>query len=380
VRLLRYLGFWWVPLTAYTAIDMPEPALAGLPAVLAVAGVVLLLALLAWLLVRKHSGPVRAAAIGAGCTLALYLPQLLWPRLAAPFALPASYAFMLPALLLPACLAALLPLRAGWSLGACALLAWLAVAADTLQTFSTHIALWDDAVRRVERTGRAPQDARVYINRATLHRSQGHTLAALADFDTALGLQPDSPRALRGRAQVYVDEKRYGEALRDLDRLLELEPEQAITHADRGMVLMQAGRYNEAGFAFDRAVAKGVKEPRVYLNRGLARLHQGGLSSAPAALIDIERAIALDPNYALAYYNRAMVFEQSANAGIRLRDALSPELMRAVASQNLDRACELGHAGACERQRAKAEQLVPGEEAPLGVKPEALREKGLPAR
>jgi hypothetical protein len=55
--------------------------------------------------------------------------------------------------------------------------------------------------------------------------------------------------------------------------------------------------------------------------------------------------------------------------------------MRVVASQNLDRACQLGHAGACERQKAKAEELLPGaNEGPVRVTPEALRQQGLPAR
>jgi len=342
---------------------------------------VLLPVLLAWVLARRRTGLARAAAIALGCTLALQLGEMLWPRIAQPFELTRSYAFMPCVLLVPACLLALIPARAAWALGCAALVAWLLLAADALQSFSSHVALWEDAVRRAERVGPRAEDARIYLNRATLHRSEGHTLAALADYDQALSLHPDLTRALRGRAQAFVDEKRYGEALRDLDRLLELEPDQAITHADRGLALMQARRFNEAGLAFDRAVARGVKEPRVFLNRALARLHHGGLGAAPAALVDIERAIALDPTYALAYYNRAMVFEQSANAGIRLRDALSPELMRAVASQNLDRACQLGHTGACERQRAKAEELVPGaNEGPVRVTPEALRQQGIPGR
>jgi tetratricopeptide (TPR) repeat protein len=366
------------------AIDMPEPANAAAatwPGWLGIAAVVALALALAWSVRTNRSGLVRAAALGCGCALALNSVEILWPRLDAPFALARSYAWMPCVALVPACLVALLPRRGAWVAMCAATLVWLVAAADTLQSFSSHVALWDDAVRRAERAGPRPEDARIYLNRATLHRHDGHTIAALADYDQALALQPDMTRALRGRAQVYIEEKRYGEALRDLDRVAELEPGQAITHADRGLALMQAGRLNEAGRAFDRAIERGVKEPRVFLNRGLARLQLGGLGAAPAALVDIERALQLDPDYALAYFNRAMIFEQAANAGIRLRDALSPELMRAVAEQNIARACELGHAGACERLRAKSKESLPGaSDGPVRVTPEALRQQGLPER
>jgi tetratricopeptide (TPR) repeat protein len=383
-RFLRYLGFWLVPWTARMAIDIPEPAItagAVWPGWLGIAAVIALALALAWVLSARRTGLVRAAAVACGCALALNSIEILWPRLGTPFVLARSYGWMPCVALVPVCLVALLPRRRAWIAGIAAVLIWLVAAADTLQSFSSHVAIWDDAVRRAERAGPRPEDARIYLNRATLHRHDGHTLAALADYDQALTLQPDMTRALRGRAQVYVDEKRYGEALRDLDRLLELEPEQAITHADRGLVLMQSGRLNEAGRAFDRAIERGVKEPRVFLNRGLARLQLGGLGAAPAALVDIERALKLDPDYALAYFNRAMIFEQAANAGIRLRDALSPELMRAVAEQNIHRACQLGHAGACERLHAKSKEMLPGAtDGPVRMTPELLRQQGLPDR
>lgn len=383
-RFLRYLGFWLVPWTGGMAIDMPEPAVpaaSAWPGWLGLAGVAALAALIAILLRVGRSILLRAAALGLGCALALHLPEIVWPRLAEPFALTRSFAWMPYVVLVPACLVAMLPARAAWGAACVLLIVWLVAAAGTLQTFSTHIALWDDAVRRAERAGPASEDARIYLNRATVHRRDGHTIAALADYDKALALQPDMVRALRGRAQVFVDEKRYGEALRDLDRLLQLEPDQAITHADRGLALMQAGRYNDAGLAFDRAIQRGAREPRVYLNRGLARLQLGGLGVAPAALADIEQAIKLDPSYALAYYNRAVVFEQAAAAGIRVRDALSPELMRAVAEQNLHRACQLGHSGACEQLRERSEQALPGAQGPIHVTPETLRrQQGLPER
>jgi len=339
--------------------------------------------LLATIVALRRPGLSRAAAIAMACTLALYAAELTWPRLGAPFALSHGYAFMACVCLAPACLIARLPARVAFAIGTIVLLAWAALAAGKLQTFSSHVALWDDAVRRAERAGPKPEDARVYLNRAAVHRREGHLIAAIADYDKAIALDPDQPRALRGRAQAYIDDKRYEAALRDLDRLLELDPSQAITHADRGLALMHAGRLAEAGSAFDRAIAQGATEPRVFLNRGLARLQLSGLESASLALADIEKALSLDPNYALAYFNRGVIFEEAAKAGMRLRDAVSPELMRAVGAENIARACRLGYAQACARARGKtADEPPPGaKEGPMRVTPETLRSQGLlPAR
>jgi hypothetical protein len=108
----------------------------------------------------------------------------------------------------------------------------------------------------------------------------------------------------------------------------------------------------------------------------------GGLGAAPRALDEIERALALDPGYALAHFNRALIFEQAARAGVRLRDAPSPEIMRLVAAQNIARACKLGHRPACDVERARAEEKSRLQTAPGGpsvLSPETLRDQGLPA-
>jgi tetratricopeptide (TPR) repeat protein len=213
-----------------------------------------------------------------------------------------------------------------------------------------------------------------------VHRASGHPIAAIQDYTTALALSPDLPRALRGRAQAYVDDKRYGPALADLQRLLEVEPDQPIIHADIGLALMQAGKFADALKSFNTAARQGVREPRLYLNRGLALFSLGGVGTASRALDDIERALALDPGYALAYFNRALIFEQAARAGVRLRDAASPEIMRLVAAQNIARACQLGHVPACDVERMRAEEKarsMPGGEGPSVLTPEMLRDRGL---
>jgi len=354
-RFMAYLSIWLVPVTAWMAIEIPEPLLPVTVAWTPLTSLIALTALAAGLVAgMRRSGLLRCAALSTACMLALYLADLLWPGFGRPFSLSRSYAWMSLAGVPLVCLLAAFPARVAFAANCAVLALWVTLAAVTLHTFSSHVALWDDAVRRVERFGPAEASARIYLNRAAVHRRDGHLLAAIADYDRVLALQPDHMRALRARAQAYIDDKRFDAALADLDRLLELEPTLAVTHADRGMVLMQAGRLAEAGNAFDRAIERGAKEPRVFLNRGLARLQMSGVEAGPAALADIERALELDPRYALAYFNRGLVFEEAAKAGIRLRDAVSPEIMRAVAQENMKRACQFGYAPACDRDRDRA--------------------------
>jgi len=379
-RLLRYLGYGLVPITAWMAIDMPEvaPYLRAWNGWGSIFGIVLLASLVVW---SRGNSRYRGLGIALGALLLLAASEVFWPRPVNDFALWRSYSWVALLCLGLAWAIVSLGARAVLILGLGGLVVWAVLAGLTLQTFASHVAVWDDAVRAAGYFGPQAKDARLYVNRATLHRTEGHTLAALADYDQALALQPGHTRALRGRAQLHVDEKRYPEALKDLDRLLEREPGQAILHADRGLVLMQMGKFSEAMQAFNGAIGQGAREPKVFLNRGLAVFQMGGLGAAPLALADIERALALDPSYALAYFNRALIFEQAAQAGMRLRDAISPELMRAVATQNIARACQLGHAPACEIERARAAAKSsdpPGLTGTMKLTPEELKAQGLP--
>lgn len=380
-RWLRGIGFGIVPVTAMIGIDMPEPE----PAAAAWLGgaSVAACAAVAYAAFRFSSRP-GSRGLGAALAIlaALSLPEILHPGAWAAFSPWRSYPWIPFLCIVLAWSVARVSPRLALGVAVAAVAGWVVLAATTLHTFSSHVRVWDQAIRVAERSGLQPQDARLFVNRATVHRSAGHALAAIADYGKALELQPDMARALRGRAQAYIDDTRYGAALRDLERLLQVEPAQAITHADIGLVHMQMGRFPEAMKAFDAALAKGAREPRVYLNRGIALFQLGGPGAAPRALDDIERAIALDGGYALAHFNRGLIFEQAAEAGVRLRDAVSPQIMRIVAARNIARACELGHRPACNLERERAEKKEKGapavQDMPYAITPEQLRRQGLP--
>jgi len=368
-RLVQHHGYWLLPYTPWMAIDIPEPVAPGFAFWPGAAAILCLLAAGGagiWLCARR--GAPRLAGFALLVPVLLYVPALVWPRLAPSFDLGQGYAWM--PLVLAVVVAALsrAPAYVAW-LPAGALCLVVALLGDgRVRTFATHAALWDDAVARAERVGAGPETARVWLNRAALHRRDGHVFAAIADYDKALALVPDDPRALRGRAQVHLDAGQHDEALRDLDRLLQLEPERRATLVDRAVVLLEAGRAGEALRELDRALGMGVREARLYLNRGIARFKLGGLNVAPAVLADLDRAAELDPGYALPYFNRGLVFEEAASVGLNLRDAPSPDMMRMIARQNYLRACERGHRPACTAVR-RVDKAGPGQEPATPLTP-----------
>jgi regulator of sirC expression with transglutaminase-like and TPR domain len=98
-----------------------------------------------------------------------------------------------------------------------------------------------------------------------------------------------------------------------------------------------ASRYEreDAIEACDAAVNAAPNEPDVFTARGLAYARQEQYAQA---LADADRAVALEPDGARHYANRAILRGRSGNE----RGAV----------EDLRRACELGHARSCGQLRA----------------------------
>jgi tetratricopeptide (TPR) repeat protein len=87
----------------------------------------------------------------------------------------------------------------------------------------------------------------------------GKSDQALARYDTAIALQPDSAWALFNRARIYAREKgAYGRALADLNRVLEkpggIKPAETV-RLELGMLQHRLGDYGAARSAFEAVIA-----------------------------------------------------------------------------------------------------------------------------
>jgi len=97
-----------------------------------------------------------------------------------------------------------------------------------------------DTSRRVSR------QATAHVLRARLRRLNGDGEGALADYDAAVTLDPDSFDAVLGRGLVKVEAHKDDEALTDLNRALKLNPSTDLVYLLRSGAYLSLHRYSEA--------------------------------------------------------------------------------------------------------------------------------------
>jgi len=147
----------------------------------------------------------------------------------------------------------------------------------------------------------APDSAAAYINRGRAKSNKGDFDAALADYDNAIALDPDNATAYNNRGLTRLDKGDLDGAIVDLNKSIALDPGHAYAYNNRGLALFKKGKLAEALDDYDKSIALDSKNALAYTNRGFARHQQRDLDRAIA---DFNKTIALDPGSADAYSGR----------------------------------------------------------------------------
>jgi Flp pilus assembly protein TadD len=90
-----------------------------------------------------------------------------------------------------------------------------------------------------------------------------------------------------------------------LTEVIQSQPNDPQAYNMRGTVLASSGRRKEALIDFNKAIALDSKYSEAYANRGLLHRQNG---QPDLALKDYDAAIAIDPNYATAYLGRGLAW------------------------------------------------------------------------
>jgi tetratricopeptide (TPR) repeat protein len=150
--------------------------------------------------------------------------------------------------------------------------------------------------------GLRPQSAESYNDRGNTLYELKRFAEALASFDRALAVRADFAEALNNRGNTLKALKRYDEALASYDRAIAVRPDYANALNNRGVTLKELKRLDEALASYDRALAVKPDYAEALNYRGNALKE---LKRINEALASYDRAIAVRPDYAEALNNRA---------------------------------------------------------------------------
>ena len=247
----RYLSAWLWPDTGAMSIDL-RVALGG---GLGWAALFFLLPLCCALLLLRRG---RSALAGFGLLWfwVLFLVELTTVRFADPFVLYRSYLWA------PGLAIALAALLAGrFALQAAVLLALplLAVQAhDRLQSFSSGLAVWQDAAAKLPAEP-VPGGSRTLYQLGREQLYAGDPAAAVATIDRCIAQYPPTYDCWFARAAIHVELEQYEAALPFIRRAAALRPDSGSAAHLLGVALENTGRVEEARASYHAAVKLGYK-------------------------------------------------------------------------------------------------------------------------
>ena len=290
-----------------------------------------------------------------------------------------------------------------------------AASASTIEEYTTIIAACREALQETQATEEqqfAAQFASWALNRrGQLHAEQGRGQQALADFETALGLDGSNWRARHNRGVSYAERGQFAEAFEDFGAVIATQPRFAKAYCNRATLYVQAGDFQKALDDYERAILLDGKLLAAHVGRGrlchcegrfaeaLAHfttvLNSGGdtaelrcsradlladMGRYPEALADYAKAIELDPGFGHAYRNGAWLLATCPDE--RYRDA-SNAIEGAIQALEMgygQRHVALDTIAAALASGGHFEEAIESLDAALEEAPESSREQYLARR
>ena len=144
--------------------------------------------------------------------------------------------------------------------------------------------------------------ANAFYYRAQTYQKKEEWDNSIADFSTALSLEPDSEMCLRERGFSYYQKSDYRLALADFDQALQCNPDDALVYCYRAETLIEERKWDAALEAANTALRLDPKLGQGYFTRG--RIFHAR-KEYDRALADFEKADWLDPNHLSTLHAKA---------------------------------------------------------------------------
>ena len=222
-------------------------------------------------------------------------------------------------------------------LAACCLvlagLAW-----NRLDTFSSGLKLWSDAIEK-NQDEKLLFAERAYNNRGVAYSVLGRLPEALADYQKMIALNPRYPEGYKNSAYIHSQLNNLEEALHGYNTAIEIKPDYVDAYVNRGVLLTKMGRHAEALSDFNRAMQLDPRSPYYYSNRAIVYSNLGKLQEA---MNDFATALSL--------YDEALRADTNNNQVLLYRGFTLNALNRKnEAMESFRRSCEAGNPEACKQ-------------------------------
>jgi tetratricopeptide (TPR) repeat protein len=152
------------------------------------------------------------------------------------------------------------------------------------------------------RAAALPQDVNAVIALGEVLFDLGKRMEARTQFEKALRLAPRDPRAHTGVGWVYLE---AGESEAALRQFHQAEPSTLMSLVGKAHALYRLDRFEKALEVIAEAKRSFPRSPRPWTQMALIYLIQGRV---PEALAELDRALRLDPEYALAHGLRSNIY------------------------------------------------------------------------
>ena len=155
-----------------------------------------------------------------------------------------------------------------------------------------------------------PNSNEAYNSRGIAYSSKGDFNSAIADFSKAIKLNPNSAEAYSIRGLAYIRQENFDHAIADFNKAIELNPNSNEAYNTRGVAYSKKGNFDHAIADFNKAIELNPNSNEAYNSRGIAYSSKGDFNSAIA---DFSKAIEIAPGFVAAYNNRGLVYIRQEN-------------------------------------------------------------------
>ncbi len=172
---------------------------------------------------------------------------------------------------------------------------------------------------------------REHIARGEAAMAADDTGAAVAAFNAALAIKPESMLGYLKRGEAYRRQNDLESALRDLRQATDLDQTSPRAFELAGDINYALGRYERAAERYERSATVDDRSARVQYKLALSRYRTGQVAGAVTAL---QSAIKLDDKFAEAHYLLGLCYRdqqkhEESLIALRRSVALSPALLDA---------------------------------------------------